>query len=72
MEENKFKLADIFAGIIIPLILVLLIYVLAVYVNVGGQYHVFGATNTIAVILVNGFASNDYSRYSTGSGLAME
>ncbi len=56
MEENKFKLADIFAGIIIPLILVLLIYVLAVYVNVGGQYHVIGATNTVAVILVNGFA----------------
>ncbi len=56
MEENKFKLADIFAGIIIPLILFLLIYVLAVYVNVGGTYHVIGATNTIAVILVNGFA----------------
>jgi len=56
MEENKFKLADIFAGIIIPLILFLLIYVLAVYINVGGTYHVIGATNTIAVILVNGFA----------------
>jgi hypothetical protein len=56
LEENKFKLADIFAGIVIPLILVLLIYVLAVYVNVGGQHHVLGANNTIAVILVNGFA----------------
>ncbi len=56
MEENKFKLSDIFAGILIPLILALLIYVLAVYVNVGGQHHVLGATNTIAVILVNGFA----------------
>ena len=56
MEENKFKLSDIFGGIIIPIILVLLIYVLAVYVNVGGQHHVLGATNTIAVILVNGFA----------------
>ncbi len=56
MEENKFKLSDIFGGIIIPIILVILIYVLAVYVNVGGQYHVIGATNTIAVILVNGFA----------------
>ena len=56
MEENKFKLADIFAGVIIPLILFLLIYVLAVYVNVGGTHHVLGATNTIAVILVNGFA----------------
>jgi hypothetical protein len=56
LEENKFKLSDIFGGIIIPLILALLIYVLAVYVNVGGQHHVLGATNTIAVILVNGFA----------------
>ena len=56
MEQNKFKLADIFAGIIIPLILALLIYVLAVYVNVGGTHHIFGATNTISVILVNGFA----------------
>ncbi len=56
MEENKFKLSDIFGGIIIPIILVILIYVLAVYVNVGGQHHVLGATNTIAVILVNGFA----------------
>ena len=56
MEENKFKLSDIFGGIIIPMILVILIYVLAVYVNVGGQHHILGATNTIAVILVNGFA----------------
>ncbi len=56
MEENKFKLSDIFGGIIIPIILVILIYVLAVYLNVGGQHHVLGATNTIAVILVNGFA----------------
>jgi hypothetical protein len=55
-EENKFKLSDIFGGIIIPMILVILIYVLAVYVNVGGTHHVLGATNTIAVILVNGFA----------------
>ena len=56
MAENKFKLADIFGGIIIPIILVILIYVLAVYVNVGGIYHVLGATNVIGVILVNGFA----------------
>ena len=56
MEENKFKLADIFAGIVIPIILVVLIYVLAVYVNVGGIYHVLGATNVVGVILVNGFA----------------
>ena len=56
MTENKLNPSIIFGGIIIPLILALLIYVLAVYVNVGGQYHVLGATNTIAVILVNGFA----------------
>ncbi len=56
MAENKINASIIFGGIIIPLILALLIYVLAVYVNVGGQHHVLGATNTIAVILVNGFA----------------
>jgi hypothetical protein len=56
LETEKFKLMDIFNGIIIPLILVLLIFVLAVYVNVSGQYHVFGASNTIAVILTSGFA----------------
>lgn len=56
MAENKFKLADIFGGIIIPLILVLLIYVFAVYLNVGGQYHILGADSIIAVILVSGFA----------------
>jgi len=56
LAENKFKLADIFGGIIIPLILVLLIYVFAVYLNVGGQYHILGADSIIAVILVSGFA----------------
>lgn len=56
MAENKINISTIFGGIIIPIILVLLIYVLAVYVNVGGTHHVLGATNTIAVILVNGFA----------------
>lgn len=56
MAENKFKLADIFGGIIIPLILVLLIYVFAVYLNIGGQYHILGADSIIAVILVSGFA----------------
>ena len=55
MAENKIKVSDIFGGIIIPLILVLLIYVLAVYVNVGGQYHVLGQ-DVIGVILTNGFA----------------
>ena len=56
MAENKFKLSDIFGGIIIPIILVLLIFVFAVYLNVGGTYHVLGADNVIAVILVSGFA----------------
>ena len=56
MTENKINPSIIFGGIIIPLILALLIYVLAVYVNVGGVHHVLGANNTIAVILVNGFA----------------
>ncbi len=56
METPKFKLADIFNGIIIPIILVLLIFFLAIYVNVSGTYHILGATNTIAVILTSGFA----------------
>ena len=56
MAENKINPSIIFGGIIIPIILVILIYVLAVYVNVGGIYHVLGATNVIGVILVNGFA----------------
>jgi len=55
LAENKFKLANIFDGILIPLILVLLIFVLAVYVNVGGQYHLLGQ-DVIGVILTNGFA----------------
>ena len=56
MAENKIKISDIFGGIIIPIILVLLIFVFAVYLNVGGTYHVLGADNVIAVILVSGFA----------------
>jgi hypothetical protein len=35
---------------------VLLIYVLAIYVNVTGQQHVLGEANVIAVILTSGFA----------------
>jgi hypothetical protein len=35
---------------------VLLIYVLAIYVNVTGQHHVLGEANVIAVILTSGFA----------------
>jgi small-conductance mechanosensitive channel len=59
LETPKFKLADIFSGIIIPLILVLLIYVLAVYVNPSGTNHVLGVSGTggtVAVILSQGFA----------------
>ena len=56
MAENKINISIIFGGIIIPIILVLLIYVFAVYLNVGGTYHVLGATNVIGVILFNGFA----------------
>jgi len=54
LETPKFKLADIFYGIIIPLILVLLIFVLAVYVNINGASHVLGQ-GAIAVILTQGF-----------------
>jgi hypothetical protein len=59
METPKFKLVDILYGLIIPMILVILIYVLAVYVNPSGQNHVLGVSGlsgTIAVILSSGFA----------------
>jgi hypothetical protein len=56
LAENKFKLSTIFDGIVIPIILVLLIFIFAVYLNVGGTYHVLGADNIIAIILVSGFA----------------
>ena len=55
MAENKSILSTIIDGIVIPLILVLLIFVLAVYVNPGGAYAVLGA-DVIAVILTSGFA----------------
>ncbi len=56
MAENKIKVSDIFGGIVIPIILVILIFVLAVYVNIGGEYHVLGEGNVIGVILTSGFA----------------
>jgi len=59
LETPKFKLADILFGIVIPLILVLLIYVLAVYVNPSGPHAVLGYSGlggTVAVILTQGFA----------------
>jgi hypothetical protein len=59
LETEKFKLSDILYGIVIPIILVLLIAVLAIYVNPGGQFHVLGVDGlggTIAVIFTQGFA----------------
>lgn len=59
MEPEKFKIADILYGIIIPIILVLLIYVLAVYVNPSGPHAVLGVSGTggtIAIIFTQGFA----------------
>ena len=55
METEKFKLADILYGIIVPIILVLLIFFLAIYVNVSGTHAILG-TGAIAVILTQGFA----------------
>ncbi len=55
MEPEKFKLANLIDGIVIPIILVILIFVLAVYVNPTGAYHVLGEDNVIAVILTQGF-----------------
>jgi hypothetical protein len=59
METEKFKLMDIAYGVIIPLILVFLIYVLAIYINPSGNQHVLGVSGlagTIGVILTQGFA----------------
>ncbi len=59
MEPEKFKLSDILYGFVVPLILVLLIFVLAVYVNPGGSFAVLGVDGlggTIAIILTQGFS----------------
>lgn len=56
MEPEKFKLSNLIDAVVIPIILVILIFVLAVYVNPTGQYHVLGEANVIAVILTQGFA----------------
>lgn len=55
MEPEKFKLSNLIDGIAIPIILVILIFVLAVYVNPTGAYHVIGEANVLAVILTQGF-----------------
>ncbi len=59
METQKFRLVDIFYGIVIPLILVLLIFFFGIYLNPNGPQHILGQsgiTGTIAVILTQGFA----------------
>ena len=56
METPKFKLADIFYAILIPLILVFLIFLLAIYINPGGSYHWIGGNDVIAIIFTQGFA----------------
>ena len=55
-EPEKFKIKDLFDGIVIPIILVILIFVLAVYVNITGEFHLLGEANVIGVILTQGFA----------------
>lgn len=55
-ETEKFQLKDIFNGIVIPIILFALIFFLAIYVNVTGSYHIFGESNTLAIIFTTGFA----------------
>jgi hypothetical protein len=58
METEKFKLSDILYGFVIPLILVLLIFLIAVYVNPGGTFHYLGVDGlggTIAIIFTQGF-----------------
>lgn len=60
METQKFRLIDILYGIGIPLVLFLLVFLLTIYVNPSGQYHIFGVgsdlLSTIGVILTQGFA----------------
>ena len=59
METQRFKIADILFGLVIPIILAVLIFALAYYINPSGAMHILGAsgaTGTIAVILSQGFA----------------
>jgi len=73
LETEKFKLSDILNGIVIPIILVLLIAVLAIYVNVTGAFHVLGngsdVGSTIAVILTQGFVQMIVSGIPLAVGL---
>jgi hypothetical protein len=56
LEPEKFKLANLIDGIVIPIVLVILIFVLAVYINPTGSEHIIGDANVIAVILTQGFS----------------
>ena len=56
MEPEKFKLANLIDGLLIPIVLVILIFVLAVYINPTGSEHIIGDANVIAVILTQGFS----------------
>jgi hypothetical protein len=56
LEPEKFKLSNLIDAIVIPFILVILIIVLAVYVNPTGLHHVLGEANVLGVILTQGFA----------------
>ena len=60
MEPEKFKISDILYGIVVPIILVILIAVFAIYINPMGQYAVLGADPEglgyiIGIILTQGF-----------------
>jgi hypothetical protein len=60
LETERFKLSDILYGFIIPLLLVLIIFVLAVYVNPTGEHNVLSSGEgsigeTIGIILTQGF-----------------
>ena len=60
LGTERFKLSDILYGFVIPLLLVLIIFVLAVYVNPNGKYAVLGNEpgsigETIGIILTQGF-----------------
>jgi hypothetical protein len=60
LEPQKFKLSDILYGFVVPLIVILIIFLLVIYVNPSGSYHVFGngadLLSTVGVILTQGFS----------------
>jgi hypothetical protein len=60
LEPEKFKLSDILYGFVVPLLVILIIFLLVIYVNPSGTYHVFGngadLLSTVGVILTQGFS----------------